>query len=591
MIKRTFAFAILFSVLLPHLGSAQLLRNEEGQLQEAIHLLRNEERQLHEAIQRDDYDAALDALERGADPNLPDKFGYTALNYAAACGNPGILPRVVRFGGEYRPGEHAESPLLTAAKYGSYKQVMQLIQQGYDVYTTDKEGYNLLFHAVKRDDPAMVQLCHQYKIPPNVPQLGSYLAIHHAASLGTNEALRILLEVVGLEATMVGPDGWTPLHYAAKEGHTETIRLLVQAGANPNAIDANGRTPLHVAAGAGDAEATAMLIDLKAIVQFPDVNKNFPIHEAAASGDLKTFYNFYNRGADLNLMDGTQRTPLQIAAGTGAAFLCRSLLQNGASVEFARLPTEWKHIVSRDLPATKATIENAKQARQVVEGIPLLSWAIMVTSPEAAKHLLDLGASPQTQDVLGSTPIHYAARYAMLSTIQAMRLTEADLALEDQRGRTALQVAVEYVRIPMVQFLIDSGSDLNHPDQRGRTALHQAALHQGNRELLPLVLNAGPDITRQDREGRTALHLAAMTGNTEAVKLLMKEGIALDAKDKNGNTPLHLAAIMGESEIVSLLVTKGADPKAINADGNNPAAEAVHNWHLGVLKWLPREYI
>lgn len=580
MIKRISLLLILLGILSPYLALAQDLRLEE--------------KQLHEAIQRDDYDAALDALERGADPNVTDKFGYTALNYAAACTNPGILPKVVRFGGEYRPNEHKESPLLTAAKHGGYKQVMQLIQQGYNPNTLDPDGLNLMFLAVERDDPAMVQLCHQHKIPPNVPQMGNYLAIHSAASLGANKALTVLMEVLGLQPTTLGPSGWTPLHYAAKGGHTETIQLLVEAGANPNAIDANGRTPLHIAAGAGHAKATAMLIDLKAIVQFPDINKNFPIHEAAASGDLKTFYNFYNRGADLNLMDGTQQTPLKIAASTGAAFLCRSLIQNGASTEFAQLPEVWKYLIIRDLEALKALIKGEKDANMEIEGVSLLSWAISVAHPEAANFLLQKGAQPFRVNALGSTPLHNAARFALPQTIQAIQArypSETDLSLEDERGRTPLQVAVEYVRLPTVKHLIDSGSNLNHPDRRGRTVLHQAAVHQGNLELLPMILDAGPDMSITDREGRTALHLAALNGNSEAVRLLVREGMPLDLTDANGNTPLHLAAIMGHSEIITHLISKGANSKIRNASGDTPLASAVENWHLEVLKWLPRESI
>ena len=576
MIKRQFALTILCTLLFGTLAAQNI---------------RTEERQLHEAIQRGDYDQALDALERGADPNVPDKFGYSALNYAAACNNPSILPRVIRFGGEFRPQVHKESPLLTAGRYGSYKQVMQLIQQGFKPNTQDPEGYNLMFLAAEADDPAMVMLAHQHHVPPNVPDLGSYLVIHHAAAKGSNEALRVLMEVVGLEAGMVGPNGWTPLHYAAKEGHTETIRVLIEGGANPNAIDANGRTPLHVAAGAGHSDATGRLIDLNAILQFPDVNKNFPIHEAAASGDLKTFYNFYNRGADVNLLDGTQRAPLAIAAGTGNGFLCRSLLQNGANTQFAQLPEVWQYAVTRDIEALKTQVGNSRKANTKVEGISLLSWAILVAASDGAKFLLDQGADPYQEDALGSTPLHYAARYNMVETLQAMRPTTEDLSRKDARGRSPLQVAVEYVRLQAVRHLIASGSDINQPDSRGRTALHQAAIHRVNQELLPLILDAGPNVLQKDYEGKTALHLAAEEGNLKAVDLLLKEDIDIDVIDYEGNTPLHLAAANGHSPVISQLIIKGANAKATNDEGNTALAEAVRTWHLEVLKFLPREFI
>ncbi|MDO5567232.1 MAG: ankyrin repeat domain-containing protein [Planctomycetia bacterium] len=42
-------------------------------------------------------------------------------------------------------------------------------------------------------------------------------------------------------------DGWTPLHWAAKNGHVDAIKTLTAAGADVNAKDNNGATPLSVA--------------------------------------------------------------------------------------------------------------------------------------------------------------------------------------------------------------------------------------------------------------------------------------------------------------------------------------------------------
>ena len=59
-----------------------------------------------------------------------------------------------------------------------------------------------------------------------------------------------------------GDSGYTPLHYAAREGHAECVRVLLASGANANArTRAGGATPLHRAAFTGEATCVRLLLD------------------------------------------------------------------------------------------------------------------------------------------------------------------------------------------------------------------------------------------------------------------------------------------------------------------------------------------
>lgn len=51
----------------------------------------------------------------------------------------------------------------------------------------------------------------------------------------------------GLDATAADKDGYTSLHVASQNGHGEIVVLLLDAGANPNAIDRHGNGPLWTA--------------------------------------------------------------------------------------------------------------------------------------------------------------------------------------------------------------------------------------------------------------------------------------------------------------------------------------------------------
>lgn len=56
-------------------------------------------------------------------------------------------------------------------------------------------------------------------------------------------------------------DDQTPLHCAARMGHKELVKLLLEHKANPDSATTAGHTPLHIAAREGHAHTTRILLD------------------------------------------------------------------------------------------------------------------------------------------------------------------------------------------------------------------------------------------------------------------------------------------------------------------------------------------
>ena len=69
---------------------------------------------------------------------------------------------------------------------------------------------------------------------------------HDAAREGFTDSVRVLLEH-GADANIVDAQGNLPLHLAAREGHLDTVRLLLERTADPGAANAQGQSAQRLA--------------------------------------------------------------------------------------------------------------------------------------------------------------------------------------------------------------------------------------------------------------------------------------------------------------------------------------------------------
>jgi ankyrin repeat protein len=200
-----------------------------------------------------DYNGIKLALDNGADPNAIPQWGNSALQHAVQRDNRlEIISLLLDRGADplLGNGRDGRSAAVMAARRGRGDILALLRERGVD---PQFEGFDRLIAACAlADQPAIQSLTnHEQSLLQELLSEGGTL-LAQFAGVGNKEGVRCLLNLgVPVDALYAGDlyfdiaNDSTALHAAAWRGWPQTTKLLLERGANVNALDGKGRTPLQ----------------------------------------------------------------------------------------------------------------------------------------------------------------------------------------------------------------------------------------------------------------------------------------------------------------------------------------------------------
>lgn len=219
----------------------------------------------------------------------------------------------------------SEQQMVEAVKAGDLARVKELVTNHPQLLSLKVQGWM-----------AAALLALYYNEPEIARWLvsqGAPLDVFAAAATGSLPRLRDLLEEQPDLIRAYAPDGFQPLGLAAFFGAQEAAEYLLKKGAPVNSPSDNSMKvmPLHSAAATRQLEICRLLIEHGADVNAVQADDFTPLHAAAQNGHIELIELLLAHGAQPNVRTSDGRTPLSIAEASGQAPAAEFLRTHGAS--------------------------------------------------------------------------------------------------------------------------------------------------------------------------------------------------------------------------------------------------------------------
>lgn len=198
-------------------------------------------------------------------PSPSEKAAYTGLHAAAARGDAAAIKALAAKGAPIDARDaRGRTPLHVAAHGGAQNAMRALVAAGANPNALENDRYDIVTIAAVANDVPTLQLALELGCSAkNITSRWDGTALIAAAHLGHAEVVRTLIKA-GAPLDHVNNLGWTAVIESIVLGdggarHTDTLRALVQAGANINLPDRNRQTPLALARAKGYANMVKLL--------------------------------------------------------------------------------------------------------------------------------------------------------------------------------------------------------------------------------------------------------------------------------------------------------------------------------------------
>ena len=578
----------------PLLAQEPALPCPQVEQQDANAPLANGETPLTQAVIKNDTEAVKKLLATaGIEVNRANSVGGTPLALAVTLGHTECVKLLMAAPGVElnKPLPNGDTPLHVAINFG-HTELLQLLATtpGIDLNCANNNKVTPLLMLSNYNQPEHLRILLAAGADVNQVTSRGDAALFSSAYFGLTDNVKLLLEY-GAKLPEGDRVDLNPLSGAIQNDHIEAVRVLLEAGANPNLYTENGTSLLTLSICKDKPyEILELLMKHGADVNYADKEDGMPpLVYAAKMGNLKVVRALLESGAKADIFKDGNSFLISSVRAENANELCSLLIRHGANVNY----------------------------QDKEQGSTALLYAVLSNNTELLPVLISAGANVNLPNKFDETPLFSAAYHGHTDCLKLLLAAGADVNSPNEfKGITATMAAANKGHVECLKELIAAGGDINARCKEGSNALMYSIM--GNhRDCFELLLNTPGIKTDAHKDPKKtvlmcaasednpfylkrllqipginlgsspyAVHTAVGNNLPENVRLLLAAGMNPDVKESQTATPLHYAALGGFAECMQALLEGGANPNACTAIMETPLYIAAGKGYADCVKLL-----
>lgn len=333
-----------------------------------------------------------------------------------------------------------------------------------------KGGLHAL-HWASREGFLPLVRCLVSRFPVDLPNDKGGTALQAAASAHNNLLVLQFLLLHGADVNHADHRGANVIYYAcnmtqrSEESVQATVQVLINHGADVNAPSRSPRcSPLQLALTSRFLRVARLLLDAGADPNATASRGEPLVVIFARQGFQEEIEFLLNNGADINATNSHGSNPLLIASQHGSLGMVKLLVERGAVLDCSDADGDTPLILALvssqlDIAEYLVGFTGVDMVRQNAMGLGPVSLAVLLESDVVLRKLLDRGAEVDQICRRGLTPLHIAVLMDRAGTVKMLLESSANSEIPDLTGDTPLLSAIKLRNLSMTSILVEGGAD------------------------------------------------------------------------------------------------------------------------------------